>query len=230
MTVFFDIDDTLYDRGLPFIAATQEFFRGAVSAPREAYRLCTKRGNEVFLPSQRGEISMEKMYIYRWKKGFMDAGIAISDAEALSFQSLYREKQNCITLSAVPEETLRYCAEKADGIGIITNGPSEKQWNKIARLGIERFVKREMIIISGDIGIDKPDSAIFRLAEERSGARAENLLYVGDSLKNDIYPAAFCGWRTLWVNCDGAEIPADLPEGTPVCSPETLAEAVKSLI
>lgn len=230
MTVFFDIDDTLYDRGLPFISAAEKFFGGAVSDPREAYRCCTRRGNEVFLPSQRGEISMDEMYIYRWGKGFEDVGISISPAEALSFQQLYRSMQNKITLSPVIEKLLTECAGRTDRLGIITNGPLEKQWNKIARLGLERFFHREMIIISGDIKIDKPDPEIFRLAEKRSGTASEEIYYAGDSLFNDIYPASACGWHTIWFNRDGKSVPAHLPAEAIANTEEEFAVEILKII
>lgn len=230
MTVFFDIDDTLYDRGLPFIATAQEFFHDTVADPRKAYRACTSRGNEVFLSSQRGEISMDEMYIYRWCKGFADVGISITPKEALDFQRLYRQNQDRITLSSVIEEMLQYCSQNADGLGIISNGPSEKQWNKISRLGLERFIARDMMIISGDIGIDKPDAAIFRLAEQRSGKRPDELLYVGDSLKNDMYSAAACGWHTIWFNCDVLPVPTDIHADAIVETQENLAEEIRRFI
>jgi len=210
MTVFFDLDDTLYDRGLPFIEAVREFFGDTVADPRLAYRVCSVRSNEVFLPSQRGEITMDEMVIYRWCRGFADLGITISAEEALSFQKLYRSRQDCITLSPVLETMLRDCAARADGIGVLTNGPSEKQWNKLQRLGLLRLIPRERILVSGDIGIDKPDPAIFRLAEKCSGAGPAQLLYVGDSLSNDIIPASLCGWYTLWFNREAKPVPPEL--------------------
>lgn len=227
MTIFFDIDDTLYDRGLPFIQAAQEFFNGAAADPRKAYRACSARGNEVFLPSQRGEITMGEMYIYRWCKGFADVGIPMTPEEALAFQKLYRQKQECITISPVIEEMLRDCSEHADGLGILTNGPSEKQWMKIRQLGLERFMDRSMIIVSGDVGMDKPDPAIFRLAEQRSGKRPEELLYVGDSLKNDIYPASACGWHTVWCNRDALPVPVDLHADAIIVTDDALAAEIK---
>ena len=228
MTIFFDIDDTLYDRSQPFRAAAKEFFQAAVPDLNDAYRKCCARGDEVFHASQRGEISMDEMYIYRWGRGFADAGISIAPGEALEFQRLYRRNQDYITLSPVIEEMLRYCSGKTD-IGIITNGPSEKQWNKIFRLGLERFVTREMMIVSADVGVDKPDPVIFRIAEKRSGADPGELLYVGDSLDNDIFSAEECGWHTLWYNRKGLQTPEGIHPVGIVRNEEELAEEVKRI-
>lgn len=200
MIVFFDLDDTLYDRGMPFLAAAEEFYGRKVADPCKAYRACMFRGNEVYLPSQRGEISMEEMYIYRWRCGFADVGIQMTAKEALEFQALYRLKKDCISLSPIMEDMLRCCAEHAEGLGIITNGPSKNQWNKIRRLGLERFMEQSRMIVSGDVGIDKPDVGIFHIAEQRCKAAPNELLFIGDSPGNDIAPAIQCGWHTIWLN------------------------------
>ena len=102
MIVFWDIDDTIYDRCDAFSSACDRFLntpamkKRAASAGDEAhfplpdgriiYRFCDKRGDEVFKASQTGEISMAEMYVYRYCKGFADAGILISPEEALLFQ------------------------------------------------------------------------------------------------------------------------------------------------
>ncbi|WP_179232699.1 HAD-IA family hydrolase [Paenibacillus rigui] len=43
------------------------------------------------------------------------------------------------------------------------------------------------VIVSTEVGLEKPDPAIFRLALERSGLSAEEVLYVGDHDRNDIW-------------------------------------------
>lgn len=230
MTIFFDLDDTLYDRGLPFMLAAEEFFGRKLPDPRKAYRTCSARGNEAFLPSQRGEITMEEMTVYRWGRGFEDVGIPLAPKEALDFQRVYMEKQTTIALSRTMEALLTRCRDAADCCGIITNGPTDKQWKKIDLLGLERFFDREMLIVSGDVGIDKPDPAIFRMAEARSGAEPGQLLYVGDSLKTDIAPAIACGWKTIWLNRDGVPRPENLPITAEVSSEEALAEAIRAYL
>ena len=108
MIVFWDIDDTIYDRCDAFSSACDRFLntpamkKRAASAGDEAhfplpdgrtiYRFCDKRGDEVFKTSQTGEISMAEMYVYRYCKGFADAGILISPEEALLFQNIYEEQ------------------------------------------------------------------------------------------------------------------------------------------
>ena len=143
---------------------------------------------------------MAEMYVYRYCKGFADAGILISPEEALLFQNIYEEQQKQISCTETMRSALRLSSERAEKTGILTNGPSGKQRGKIASLGIAPFLTEDLVLISGELGTDKPEKEIFLLAQERSGVPAGELLYIGDSLKNDIIPASAMGWNTVWFN------------------------------
>ena len=56
-----------------------------------------------------------------------------------------------------------------------------------------------MVLVSGDLGISKPEIGIFRAGEERMGLNPADLWMVGDSVKHDIRGAKACGWHTLWL-------------------------------
>ncbi|MBP1154342.1 MULTISPECIES: HAD-IA family hydrolase [unclassified Paenibacillus] len=49
------------------------------------------------------------------------------------------------------------------------------------------------VIVSTEVGLEKPDPAIFQLSLERSGLAAEDVLYVGDHDLNDIWAPAQAG-------------------------------------
>ena len=53
-------------------------------------------------------------------------------------------------------------------------------------------------IYSGDIGIEKPAPAIFRLAERLGGLEGKRILYVGNDVEADIKGAAAVGWSTAF--------------------------------
>jgi putative hydrolase of the HAD superfamily len=48
-------------------------------------------------------------------------------------------------------------------------------------------------VISGVVGVEKPDPAIYRMAVERAGVDATRCVHVGDSLTNDVVPAEEVG-------------------------------------
>lgn len=210
--VLFDVDDTLYDQTMPFSTAYDAVFsdRGWHVSMNELYTRSRVRSDEVFGPSQRGEISMETMYIYRIQKAFEDIGISITDVEALSFQSVYAMAQQQIYMTPVIESLLGALVKMNVQLGIITNGPSDHQRNKIERLGLRRFIPEKHIIISGDIGVAKPDAAIFAYAAQRMNL-VNPPLFVGDSIENDIKGAKKAGWYTLWFNRRGLPLPEIQP-------------------
>ena len=58
----------------------------------------------------------------------------------------------------------------------------------------------DAIAISGEIGICKPDSAIFRVALEHLGISAQDAWHVGDSLQSDVAGANATGMTSVWLN------------------------------
>lgn len=49
------------------------------------------------------------------------------------------------------------------------------------------------VIVSTEVGLEKPDPAIFKLALERSGLKAADVLYIGDHDRNDIWAPSQAG-------------------------------------
>lgn len=200
-TVFFDLDDTLYSRCDAFFIAVEKFF--CIKDECKKSQLCTfcrMRGDEVFFKAQRGEITNSQMYAYRFTKGFSDAGISITEKEALEFQSVYQKELYSLKLSESVIKMLDFAKNKFDALGIITNGPQEHQWNKIKKLNLEKWFSKNLIFVSGEYKIDKPDSRLFLLAQERAQKKSEDLIFVGDSFYNDILPASKLKWHTIWLN------------------------------
>ena len=79
--VFFDFDDTIYDQAGPFARAYADVFADTVTVdPIELFVASRRHADEVFHASERGEISMDDMYIYRIQQAFADLGKTV-DAE-----------------------------------------------------------------------------------------------------------------------------------------------------
>ena len=122
-TVFFDLDDTLYDRSGPYLAAFRQFFGGRYEdKAAQAYQAVMHRGYEVFTAAHTGKISMDAMHIYRHQIGLLDVGIRITAAQALQLQALYAAQQQRITLSAAVRAALDYSREAYRAVGVSTNG------------------------------------------------------------------------------------------------------------
>ncbi len=83
-------------------------------------------------------------------------------------------------------------------IGMITNGPEEFQAPKIELLGLEPYF--DFIIISGVFGAHKPEPSIFAEALRLGGASADQTVYIGDSIENDMAGARASGILPIWMN------------------------------
>ncbi len=83
-------------------------------------------------------------------------------------------------------------------LGIISNGPGEIQWAKVEKFGLRPYFTT--IIISGEVGTEKPGAAIFRLALERLNGEAGTSAHVGDNPTVDIQGAQDAGLTGIWVN------------------------------
>lgn len=215
MFAFFDLDDTLYSRKEAFFSAVEKYFGITdFQLKNNLSTRCRIRGDEVFFDCQKGLITSEQMYEYRFVQGFLDCGIQIKKEQAFDFQKVYQKDLYSLKLSNDVIEILNFIKTKFEKIGIITNGPKEHQWNKIEKLGLLEWVNKDLIIISGEHGIDKPDLKIFEIAKEKTFLSCSlqtdmcavdfntsiDFIFVGDSFENDIIPAHKMGWHSVWLN------------------------------
>ena len=87
-------------------------------------------------------------------------------------------------------------------LALITNGASDTQRDKINALGIGHLFNS--VVISGEVGVAKPDPRIFELALDRLAAKKEAAWHVGDSLASDVAGANAAGLTSVWLNRTGA--------------------------
>ena len=92
-------------------------------------------------------------------------------------------------------------------LGLITNGPSEHQRSRIEPLGLDRYF--EAIAVSGELGVRKPDPAIFRHVLRALSVTPAAAVYVGDSLEADVAGAKAAGMAAVWLNRDGRAVSGD---------------------
>ena len=88
-------------------------------------------------------------------------------------------------------------------LGLLTNGPSDMQWEKIKLLSLEGYF--DTIIVSGDVGIHKPDLRLFARLLREVNAPAYKALYVGNSYEMDIIGANDAGMFSVWVHPNSEE-------------------------
>lgn len=83
---------------------------------------------------------------------------------------------------------------KRFGVGVIANQPATvKQWAQIA--GFAESV--HLWLLSGELGIGKPDGEIFRVALARAACDPKEAAMIGDRLDYDIAPAKRAGMLAI---------------------------------
>jgi HAD superfamily hydrolase (TIGR01662 family) len=97
-------------------------------------------------------------------------------------------------------------------LGVIANQPSEVR-SALARDGLVGFF--EVWGVSDDLGLHKPNPALFVHAVETAQVDPDRAVMVGDRLDYDVRPARAAGMRTVWV------LRGEAPEAP---TPEQLAE------
>ena len=195
----FDVDDTLYEQIVPFENAYKSLFD--IDIDMEQYYLLSRYYSDVkFEASRNGEMTMDEYHIYRIQEAAKDLGVFLTDEQALNMQKEYKKNQQKLQISNITISILELAKENNVKLGIITNGPSEHQWSKVKALGVERWIDKENIIVSGDYSINKPDVKIFEIMQEKLKLPNDSLYYIGDSLENDIVGATNAGWKVIWIN------------------------------
>ncbi len=94
-------------------------------------------------------------------------------------------------------------------LALMTNGAADLQREKLRHLELEnRF---NLIVISGEHGIAKPDPAVFALVLNEFGIKdAQNVWHIGDNLRTDVGGAKAAGLTAVWLNRKGgSRDPAD---------------------
>lgn len=82
-------------------------------------------------------------------------------------------------------------------LGVIANQRKAESQARLEWSGLLEHI--EVTVLSGDVGIAKPNPAIFQLALQMAGCTASDAVMVGDRLDNDIAPAKAIGMCTVWL-------------------------------
>ncbi len=91
------------------------------------------------------------------------------------------------------------CLEELRGryrLGVIANQPGDVR-TAMRRDGLDRFF--EVWGVSDELGVGKPDPALFELSVKTAGVSPGASVMVGDRLDYDMRPAARVGMRTVWM-------------------------------
>ncbi len=192
--VAFDLDDTLYNEIDYLRSAYHEI---AVYAAMNAGRDLSE-GERVY---------EEMLRAYRGGgNAFQRLNEALNaDTPVDTYLQMYRSHRPDIHLAPEVRETLDVLRAAGCTLALITDGRSLQQRNKIAALRLDRWMTNANIVISEEIGSEKPDEANYcRLMELHPDAA--RFVYVGDNPKKDFLAPNKLGWTTVCLLNNGENI------------------------
>jgi len=140
--------------------------------------------------------------------GYLGAGFARvaaqqgrSDADPLALARALVSVVDDRTVDFLPgaEDALESAATVGP-VGIVTNGPADRQRVKLDALGItDRF---DTLVYAADLPRSKPHTTPFDRALEDLGIAPDRTLYVGNSLAYDVAGAHNAGLSVAWLRGD----------------------------
>ena len=78
---------------------------------------------------------------------------------------------------------------------ILSNSADGARREEQRRFGFEQLV--DVIVYSHEVGVAKPDPAIFRLTQKRLGVEAHEIVFLDDHDPH-VQAARACGWHAVW--------------------------------
>ena len=94
------------------------------------------------------------------------------------------------------EDLVRYLAKKYP-LTVVTNGFVEVQYEKFDKSGLKDCFAH--IVLSEEVGCQKPNPRIFEEALRMNGISAEDVVMIGDSWNSDIQGAINAGIDQIWI-------------------------------
>ncbi|BDZ70927.1 TIGR02253 family HAD-type hydrolase [Methanobacterium petrolearium] len=191
--VFFDIDDTLYDTSGFAELARKAALRTMIDAglplsPHEAYLLLRE------IIKEKGS-NYDKHFNILTKRVFGEENPLLI---ALGMITYHNVKFALLRLFPDTMSTLIYLKKNNYQLGVISNGLTIKQWEKLIRLGLYHFF--DDVVTSQEAESEKPDPKIFQLALDRMGCQANKSVMVGNKFSEDILGAINAGMSAILVN------------------------------
>ncbi len=203
--LFFDADNTLFDYSRGETAAFHSTIRQfeLPGDEEQIFRVFQSHNRNVWHELEQGEITADALKAERFRRLLSALGRQDLDPIELGVWYLDRLSEQTWLLDGV-EDMLKAVAEVYP-LALITNGLSTVQRRRFAASPITRFFSS--IVVSEEVGVAKPDPAIFENALRELSVDAGKVLMTGDSTTSDMAAAGNAGMDFCWYNPRGEAAP-----------------------
>ncbi len=181
--IVFDLDDTLYNE-IDFL--------------KSAY----KELSEKLAPNSWQKLFSNLFSRYRNKENVFEYVAEVYGVSKSELIDAYRNHLPKIKPFDGVIDLINQIKEKEGKVGIVTDGRSITQRNKIKALGIIDDI--DFIVISEEIGSEKPNEKNFVLIEKELDCRIN--YYIADNIKKDFITPKRMGWKTIGLIDNGLNI------------------------
>lgn len=206
--IFFDLDDTLYD----FSTASRESFLEAYEllgyerffdSFEQFMHIYEPRNKQLWQLYGEGKITKEELNKIRYSYPLEVVGVYDSSiAERFCKEVLGRiPTKSRLVEGAI--DVLEYLSPRYN-LYILSNGFKELQSHKMVTSGIMRYFRK--LVLSDDIGVNKPRPELFRYALATTGSLLEESLMIGDMFETDIVGAANVGMHQMFFNAKAVNV------------------------
>ena len=203
MTVFFDLDRTLmnFEVGEDLgIKTVFDNYKNELKMDYEEFRSTWKDvAQKIFDEYSAGLHTFDEQRHLRVKKMFELNGVILDEVEVEKrFRLYWSNYEKGVGLFPDARGILENLRQHKIKTGLISNGDTSNQRWKLNREKLTDYF--DPIIISGEVGVSKPDLRIFEIALEKAGAEKESSWYIGDSMVHDIEPSVKFGMNVIYLN------------------------------
>lgn len=222
-TIWLDLDDTLIDFQANAHASLAQMYRDEpllrtlfpdADTWAHIYETHNHRLWDLY---SRAEITQPELRIERFRRPLAQAGLPDRQATetAERYDTLYLDilaEQRRMIPGAI--ELIKTLKSNSDvKLGILSNGFKEVQYRKIDNTGLAPLI--DIVVLSDDIGINKPDPRLFDHAMRRAGDLSpSHHLMIGDNPSTDIAGAIGAGWNAIWFHRPDTFTDAAAPAGS----------------
>jgi HAD superfamily hydrolase (TIGR01549 family) len=200
--VLFDLDDTLFDHrhcarsALAGVRRLHPCFDTFDDARLEAAH--SQILEELHLDVLAGRLDIDAARIERFKRLYARAGMEadriLAERTAATYRDHYIQARTTVP-GAIP---LLVAIREHARVVIVSNNLLAEQRAKLRDCGLDRYV--DVLVVSEEVGVSKPDPRIFTTALDRAGVSASDAVMIGDSWANDIEGARRAGIPAVWFN------------------------------
>jgi 5'-nucleotidase len=217
--ILFDADETLFTFDA-FGGLQRMFLDYSVTFTAEDFQDYQAVNKPLWVDYQNGAISALQLQHQRFLGWSERLSVPAGDLNAAFLNAM---AEICVPLPGAVS-LLNALKDKVK-IGIITNGFTALQQIRLERTGLRDYF--DLLVISEQVGVAKPDRKIFDYTFEQMGhPPRDRVMMVGDTAESDILGGMNAGIATCWLNAHGRS----LPEGiSPTWEVATLNELERLL-